>query len=200
MIKRSNLSCRTPIIASVLCLIAVSVPQSARAGDKEFGLLVHYVESHYHAHRSYRFLLGFASLAVNVARPYGVKGMKLALWENQNFSSNSKIDSDFPAVVRAGLADGWQPMVRVWSRRDGERTVIFAKPDGKNMKLLVATVESDEAVVLQMKIDPDKLSECIDRWSRGNKQEHLDGKNSTKHHNPTANDPGPASSQPADSM
>jgi len=177
---RSSLWCRIPIIFSVSCLIAFSVPQSARGGDKEFGVLVHYVESHYHAHRSHRFLLGFASFAVKIVHPYGVKGMKLALWENQNFPSHSKIDSDFPAVVRAGLADGWQPMVQVRSRRDGERTVIFAKPDGKNMKLLVATVENDEAVVLQVKINPDKLSECIDRWSRKDAHQHHDDKNDTQ--------------------
>ena len=191
MMERSSISRRTPIVASVLCLIAVSVPQSARAGDKEFGTLVHYVESHYHAHRSYRFLLGFASLAVNVARPYGVKGMKLALWENQNISAKSKDDSDFPAVVRAGLADGWQPLVQVWSHRDGERTVIFAKPDGKNMKLLVATVESDEAVVVQMKIDPDRLSECIDHWSKKDPHENHGNKNDTRPAAPNGVSPEP---------
>ena len=198
MMERSRISRRMPIMASMLCFIAFSVPQCARAGDKEFGTLVHYVESHYHAHRSYRFLLGFASLAVSVARPDGVKEMKLALWENQNISAKSKDDSDFPAVVRAGLADGWQPLVQVWSHRDGERTVIFAKPDGKNMKLLVATVESDEAVVVQMKLDPDRLSECIDHWSKKDPHENNGNKNDTQPAAP--NGPSPEPMGPVDSL
>lgn len=161
----SSLS-RAAIAVLAFSLLGFVLPPSAHAGDKEFGLLVRYVESHYHAHRSHRFLLGFASFAINVVRPEGVRGIKLALWENQNLTASNGADADFPDVVHAGLDDGWQPMVRVRSRRTGERTVVFAKPEGNDMKLLVATVESSEAVVVQMKINPDKLSKCIDRWSQ----------------------------------
>jgi hypothetical protein len=171
MTKPSSLRGRTLIISAALTLAAISAPQSASGRDKEFGVLVHYVESHYHVHRQYRFLLSFASLAVKIAHPEGVKGMKLALWENEKIQANSDAD-DFPDVVKAGLAEGWQPMVRVWSRRNGERTVIFAKPDGKDMKLLVATVDREEAVVVQVKIDPDKLSGYIDEWSHEGRHEH----------------------------
>jgi len=157
---------RAAIAVLAFGLLGLALPSSARGGDKEFGLLVRYVESHYHAHRSHRFLLGFACFAVNLAaRPEGVRGMKLALWENQNFAASEGTDADFPDVVHAGLDEGWQPIVRVWSRRSGERTVVFAKPVGDDMKLLVANVESDEAVVVQMRINPDKLSKCIAEWS-----------------------------------
>jgi hypothetical protein len=89
-------------------------------------------------------------------------------------------------------------MVRVWSHRDGERTVIFAKPEGKNMKLLVATVESDDAVVVQIKIDPDKLSECIDRWSRKDAREHHGNKNDSQP--PAPNEPSPDAIPAVDSL
>jgi hypothetical protein len=164
MTKPSSFRRRTMIIAGALAFAAVTMPQSARARDKEFGTLVHYVESHYHAHRQYRFLIGFASMAVNIAHPYGVKGMKLALWEDAKIKANGDAD-DFPAVVRAGLAEDWQPMVRVWSRHAGERTVVFAKPDGNEMKLLVATIDQEDAVVVQVKINPDNLSKYIDDWT-----------------------------------
>ncbi|HEV2350354.1 MAG TPA: hypothetical protein VG028_10970 [Terriglobia bacterium] len=169
MTKPNSSRARTLTIAALI-FASLSFTPPAQARDKEFGVLVHYVESHYHVHRQYRFLMGFASLTVDIVRPYGVKGMKLALWENGKITS-PKDDLDFPAVVKAGLAGGWQPMVRVWSRRDGERTVIFAKPDGKNMKLLVATVDQEDAVVIQLKINPDQLSRCIDEWSRGGRHE-----------------------------
>lgn len=185
MTMPSSFRGRTLLLAIALTVAAVSAPQPARARDKEFGLLVHYVESHYHAHRQYRFILGFASFAVNIARPYGVKGMKLALWENAKIKAN-KDDGDFPAVVKAGLAEEWQPMVRVWSRRTGERTVIFAKPDGKDMKLLVATVDQEEAVVVQVKINPDKLSQCIDQWSREDRHARHGDENDAKPSVPNA--------------
>lgn len=186
MTKPSNFRGRFLITAVVFILALASVPSPAHARDKEFGLLVHYVESHYHARRQFRFLMGFASLTVNIVRPYGVKGMKLAIWENGKIKDN-KDDMDFPAVVKAGLAEGWQPMVRVWSRRDGERTVIFAKPEGKEMKLLVATVDQEDAVVVQVKINPDKLSRCIDEWSRNDRRDRHGEKNNGKPANPTQN-------------
>jgi len=173
MTKPNSLRGRILIVTAALTVAVITAPQSSSARDKEFGVLVHYVESHYHVHRQYRFLLGFACLAVKIAHPEGVKGMKLALWENEKIRAKSDAD-DFPDVVKAGLAEGWQPMVRVWSRRNGERTVIFAKPDGKDMKLLVATVDQEDAVVVQVKIDPDKLSGYIDEWSRENRHRHLD--------------------------
>lgn len=185
MTKTSSLFSRPLLAVAMLCFIPLLSVQSARAGDKEFGVLVHYVESHYRVRRQYRFILGFASFAVNIAHPYGVKGMKIAIFENEKISANPD-DQDFPSVVKAGLAEGWQPMVRVWSRRDGERTVIFAKPDGKNMKLLVATVEQDEAAVIQVKINPDQLSQCIDRWSREDRNHHDGDKTGT--HPPSSND------------
>lgn len=186
MTKPSNFRGRILIVAIAFTLAVVSAPKPAHARDKEFGVLVHYVESHYHAHRQYRFLMGFASLTVNIVRPYGVKGVKLALWENGKFKPD-KDDVDFPAVVKAGLAEGWQPMVRVWSRRDGERTVIFAKPDGKDMKLLVATVDQEDAVVIEVKINPEKLSRCIDEWSRDDRHDHHGEKNNGKPSNPSQN-------------
>ncbi len=171
MTSPSSLLRKSLSFAVLLTLGPLLLPQTAQAGDKEFGVLVHYVESHYQVHRQYRFILGFASFAVNVVRPYGVKGMKLAIWDQQT-SSQNKDDQDFTNVVKSGLAEGWQPMVRVWSRRDGERTMVFAKPDGKDMKLLVATVDNEDAVVVQVKINPDKLSKCIDQWSHNDRRDH----------------------------
>lgn len=184
MTKPSSFRGRALIIAAAFMLTAISTPQSARARDKEFGVLVHYVESHYHAHRQYRFLLGFASIAVNIAHPEGVKGMKLALWENARIRANK--DDDFSDVVRAGLAEDWKPMVRVWSRRNGERTVIFAKPDGKDMKLLVATIDQEEAVVVQVKINPDKLGQYIDEECRNHRHDDHRNKDAAEPLSPNA--------------
>lgn len=95
--------------------------------------------------------------------PAGVKNLKLALFENQNFSASPN-DLDFGSIVRAGIAEGWQPLVQVFSRRSGERTYVFAQDFGKDVKLLVATVEEDEAVVLQAKVNPEKLNCFIGKW------------------------------------
>ena len=169
MITQNSAAKRTLAAFAPIFLLVALGAAPAEARDKEFGLLVHHLESTYHAKRSHRFLMGFAGLVVRVWRPYGVRGFKMALFEDQDFSA-ARSNLDFAAVVRAGLREGWQPLVRVYSRRDGERTIIFAQPAGNDIKLLIATVEPSEAVVMQMKINPDKLSESIDHRSHGCRQ------------------------------
>ena len=53
-------------------------------------------------------------------------------------------------------------MVRSYSRRDGEHTYIYAQDAGKDLKLLIVSVEPDEAAVVQVKVDPDKLAQFLD--------------------------------------
>jgi hypothetical protein len=170
MKSRIRPTTRASVAVGVLILFATATPQ-LHARDNEFGLLVRHVESYYHAKRSHRFLIGFAGLVIRVWRPYGVKGFRMALFENQDLSA-ARSDDDLPAAIRAGLRDGWQPLVRAYSRRNAERTVIFARPAGTDIQLLIATVEPGEAVVMQMKLNPDKLSESIDRWSREDRGSH----------------------------
>ncbi len=154
----------TRILTAVLMsvFLALTLP-AASARDHEFGLLVHHLESYYHAKHEHGFVLGFASLAVKMVHPYGVKNFKLALFENQDFSA-SRNDLGFAQVVRAGLGQGWQLLVQVYSRRNGERTYVFARGLGKDFKLLIATVERNEAVVMQVKLDPERLDRSINGW------------------------------------
>jgi Ca-activated chloride channel family protein len=61
------------------------------------------------------------------------------------------------------LGDGWQPFVRVYSRRSGERTYIYAKQSGKDVQLMMATIEAREAVVMQVKLNPDTLAKWMEK-------------------------------------
>lgn len=158
---------------TLLWLVAAVSPASAR--DREFGVLVHEIETQYHARRSHRFLIGFASgfgdVVIRFWRPFGVKNFKLAMWDGKQLSYRGN-GQDFQAVVAKGLQQGWLPVVQVWSRRDGERTYVFAKDSGKYVKFLVATVETDDAVVVQVQLNPDKLSRSIERLDGGSQHCH----------------------------
>ncbi len=157
----------TALVAiTMLWLAAGARPAAAR--DHEFGLLVHQIESQYHARREHRILIGLAGGLGNVIitfwRPFGVKHFKLAFFKEQDLAAG-RHDRDFASVVRAGLNQGWQPVVAVWSRRDGERTYIFARDAGKYVKFLVATVDQDDAAVIQVQLNPDKLARSIEKWT-----------------------------------
>jgi len=150
-------------VAAIAILFAA--PQPAFAKD-DFGKIVHHIEANYHTHRHYRFVMGLAGFTVKVTHFAGVKSFKGAIFENSQFS-NSGSDVRFDQVVRAAMDSGWQPMVQSYDRHSGERTYIYAQDLGKDMRLLVVNLEPTEAVVIQVKVDPNKLSDFVNEASAG---------------------------------
>jgi hypothetical protein len=111
-------------------------------------------------------VMGLAGFTVKVWHIAGVKSFKGAIFENQPFV-NAASDTRFDEVVRAAMDSGWQPMVQSWDRHSGERTYIYAQNLGKDMKVLVVNLEPNEAVVLQVKVDPKKLNDFIEETNGG---------------------------------
>lgn len=153
------------LAASLLLFIFgfFALVENLKADD--FGRIVRHIEADYHVHRNYRFLMSFAGVAVKCAHLGGVKAFKMAIFEDQHLSG-TELDTRLDELVQRAGSSGWQPMVKSLSRRSGEHTYIYAKAEGNDMKLLLVSVEADEAVVMQLKIDPKKLSDFI------NKHEH----------------------------
>lgn len=147
----------------------LATAQNAFARD-DFGKIVHHIEVNYHVHRQHRWVMGLAGFTVKFWHVAGVKSLKGAIFENQPFV-NAASDTRFDEVVRAAMDSGWQPMVQSWDRHTGERTYIYAQEvpskKGKDMKLLVVNLESNEAVVLQVKVDPKKLNDFIEETNAG---------------------------------
>jgi len=148
-----------------LILLALAPPGSALAND-DFGKIVHHIEANYHVHRQHRWVMGLAGFTVKFWHIAGVKSFKGAIFENQRFT-NAASDTRFDEVVRAAMDSGWQPLVQSWDRHSGERTYIYAQDLGRDMKVLVVSLESNEAVVLQVKVNPEKLNEFVREASGG---------------------------------
>jgi hypothetical protein len=159
MIRNRSLSFACGLIVATL----VAPSQSAFAKD-DFGRIVHHIEANYHVHRQHRWVMGLAGFTVKFWHIAGVKSLKGAIFENQPFV-NAASDTRFDEIVRAAMDSGWQPVVQSWDRRSGERTYVYAQDvsskKGRDLKLLVVNLESNEAVVLQVKVDPQKLNAFI---------------------------------------
>jgi len=157
------------LVLAAMVLAGLALPAQAAASD-DFGRIVHHIESNYHVHRQHRWVMGLAGFTVKFWHIAGVKSLKGAIFENQPFV-NAASDTRFDEVVRAAMDSGWQPLVRSWNRHTGERTYIYAQEvsskKGSDMKLLVVSLESNEAVVLQVKVDPRKLNDFIEETNAG---------------------------------
>jgi len=161
MIRNKTLS-----FACGLIIVALAAPAQNAFAKDDFGKIVHHIETQYHVHRQHRWVMGLAGFTVKFWHIAGVKSFKGAIFENQPFV-NAASDARFDEVVRAAMDSGWQPLVQSWDRHNGERTYIYAQDLGKDMKVLVVNLESNEAVVLQVKVDPKKLSDFVEETSAG---------------------------------
>ncbi|MBZ5508903.1 MAG: hypothetical protein LAO78_25875 [Acidobacteriia bacterium] len=159
---------KTSFSLAVACMIATSLfaaPSRAFAKD-DFGKIIQHIETNYHVHRQHRWVMGLAGFTVKFWHFAGVKSLKGAIFENQQFV-NAASDTRFDEIVRAAMNSGWQPMVQSWDRHSGERTYIYAQDLGKDLKLLVVNLEANEAVVLQVKVDAKKLGDFIQEAGLG---------------------------------
>lgn len=157
---------RTFSFASGLIIAALLAPAQNAFAKDDFGKIVHHIEANYHVHRQHRWVMGLAGFTVKFWHFAGVKSLKGAIFENQQFV-NAASDTRFDEIVRAAMESGWQPMVQSWDRHTGERTYIYAQDLGRDMKLLVVSLEANEAVVLQVKVETKKLNDFIQEASVG---------------------------------
>jgi hypothetical protein len=157
--KRNKLE----IFSVIFCAASVALTlgtETVFASD-DFNRIVHHIEVNYHVHRNHRWVMGFAGLVVKVSHIAGVKSFKGAIFEDQQLEGTAADQKLDEIVLRAGES-GWQPMVKSYSRRTGEHAFIYAKPEGKDLKLLIVSVEPSEAAVIQVKINPDKLNDFLE--------------------------------------
>ena len=161
MIRNKTLS-----FACGLIIAALAAPQQSAFAKDDFGKIVHHIEANYHVHRQHRWVMGLAGFTVKIWHIAGIKSFKGAIFENQPFV-NAASDTRFDEIVRAAMDSGWQPLVQSWNRHSGERTYIYAQDLGKDMKVLVVNLESNEAVVIQVKVDSKKLDEFIQETNGG---------------------------------
>ena len=139
------------VVVLVLCASSFAV-----AGDPEFRGIVQSIEHTYGVHHIRIPLLG---VAMFFARPSGVHGLKLAIFEGFKPPTDSE---DVSRVIEKSLGPAWYPFVRVRTKgkTDAETTLIYTSPSGKRMRMMIVNLEPSEAVVVKL-----ELSEhAIEKW------------------------------------
>ena len=146
------------LLASVLMLSFGAVP--AAASGNEFDAVCDHLEEHYGAEKVRIPFMWLARFAVGIVRPAGVKSFKVTVYRNLKYSKDS-LDGDMRSIMSEAFSDEWSPVLRVVSK-DGQQVYLNMREQGKNVKILMVTVENDEAVVVRAKFNPDKLAEFIE--------------------------------------
>lgn len=100
------------------------------------------------------FVFGLARFVVRVGHPRGLLDIQLA-----TFEGNATLDrADFAAIVRDSVRDGYSPVVQTRSKRDGEWSLIFARPSGQSIDMLIVTHDRDDTTVVRAVVDAEAFA------------------------------------------
>ncbi len=163
--NRSSLRRVTLPVCALFVFLGAGMGTASAQNDDDFEKIVHRIESRYHAHRNYPFLMAFAGFAAKAWRGSGVKDVKIAYFEDQCVLESAS-DRELDEMVQAAGRSGWQPMVKSVSRRHGEHVYVYARTEEKDLRLLVVNVEPSQAEVVQVKLDPRRLEQFMKDLSK----------------------------------
>ena len=147
-------------IAILLFLIATTVNASP------FQRAVKAVEEDTGLRRIYIPFLGLARTFVRITGYEGVHDLRLAVFEGKRKNRSEEM----PPFDKIAGPD-WQKVMH--SRSDREQTAIFARVEGDMMRMLVVTYETNEAVVVEMKIEPLRFAEFLEEQERDSQTRSL---------------------------
>ena len=141
--------------AALLLSAAVLCAASAQAVDREFSDVVRVISEECHARPTRIPLFGMVNAFAAVVHPAGAKHVDLALFENLNPEDRPRA-----GTIQRAVGGSWTPFIHVRSNRDRETVYVYMRQSGRDWKLLLVSLERNEATVVQLLLDADGLA----RW------------------------------------
>jgi hypothetical protein len=154
---RSTKKTIAPLFALFLALAFTAPPAHGRDGG--YDQIVNHLKSRYQAKKVNIPFMWLARMAVRVVRPAGVKSFSLTVFDNLRFSRET-LDQEMQAAMRNSLEKDWRSILRVRSREQ-EQVYMYTRESGDDIKVMLVTIDKDEAVVIRAKFDPEKFAEFI---------------------------------------
>jgi hypothetical protein len=157
MMKR--ISHRIAAVALGLALFA----SVAAADDKSYSQVVKHIKSSYRAKQQGFFgMMMVARFAVKLIQPAGVKNFKITMLRELDYESGPRPESrEFQAFLQSKIDPEWTPLVQYSAPRERQWTYVFTRREKGDLKLLVVTVQKQDAIVLQTKFSPARLVEFM---------------------------------------
>jgi hypothetical protein len=148
----------------VLLVALVSIfTLGATPARANFDDIVRAVESRYNVHRTWIPMFGLVRFALWVAHPGGVSDVQLATFEDTHFDDVQGLAD----IVRRNAGEPMQPLVQTRSNRNGETTLIYARPlGGDRVALLIFAHDRSDTTLVRVVVSMDKFSEAMNHPDR----------------------------------
>lgn len=150
------------VLAAVLLALVSAVPAAAAkpVRGNEFDAVCDFLEDRFEAKKVRIPFMWLARAAVGIVRPAGVKAFKVTIYRELKFSEGGP-DGEMRSVMRDAFDEEWTPILRV-IRKDGEQIYMNMREYKDNVKVLLVSINRNEAVVVRARFNPDKLAEFIE--------------------------------------
>lgn len=158
--------------SALLVVVCACAPSFADDPDSsssfhghEFNGVVHAIEDHYGVRH---MRIPFLSFAMSfAARPAGVSGIRLAVFEDFHPSSASmhtraSRSEDLQRVVEHSLGPDWRLFVRTRTQDDFDDALIYVNLGEAKLQMMIVTIEPDEATVVEMNLSDRALRRWLD--------------------------------------
>jgi hypothetical protein len=159
MMNKKRLLARILITVSLVSL----APAVALGGDESFSSVIKHLKKNYHAkQQGFLGAMMIARFAVKVIKPAGVKNFKMVYLKDLDYShAESPERGHFHAFIRDAIDPKWAPLVEYSSPRERQWSYVYVTRENEDVKLLVVTLQQQNAVVMQTKFSPAKLVEFM---------------------------------------
>ncbi len=152
----------------VAAMVLAATPQgavlAASEDERAFHALQHALEARWGGQVQHIPMQWLMSGVAGLYTHGGVSRMRIAEIDHLP----SRIDgADLEAMATAKMGAGWQRIVRETSREANEQSLIYMKPEGTRLAMMVVDFDNGEMDIVQLAIQPDQLSRQIRRWERG---------------------------------
>jgi hypothetical protein len=134
---------------------------SANAADREFTDVVRVISDEFHTKPMSIPMFGLVNIFTAAVHPAGTRHIDLAVFEH--LDRHDRSGRDLCESILNAVGRTWKPFVQVRSHRGGheENVFVYMRQQGKEWKLLVTSIERDEATVVQLLLNPDALARWI---------------------------------------
>lgn len=148
---------------SITVALVTLAPAASLAGDESFSSVVKHIKSSYHAKQQGFFgAMMLARFAVKIIKPAGVKNFKLVLLRDLDYSEAPSPKPDrFYSFIESKIDPRWTPLVQYSSQREKQWSYVYITREKEDVKVLVVSLQQQNAVVMQTKFSPAKLIEFM---------------------------------------
>lgn len=161
-------------VAALVIPPIVFAPLHAAEPNRDFDAVVSALEQHYSLRAERVPMMGFVSFCAHVWSVGGVKSMRIAEFDNLPQTATGD-PAQLEQLVTNTLGSDWQRMI-MDRNANGSVSLIFVRPDGNNMRMLIADYDNGELDLVRLEMNPARMEHWI-RDPENSARNHKQNKN-----------------------